>query len=345
MQKKKLPLGKLQIEHLDKLLQKYQTSDERIVVGAGIGRDAAVIDWGEKYLVAKTDPITFVTDEIGFYAVTINANDIVCTGGTPKWFLATLLLPENFSDEALVERIFDQIADRCKALQIGVIGGHTEVTHGIDRPIVVGQMLGEVPRERLVKAENIQVGDLVILTKGVAIEAVSILAREKSKEVEKKFGADFLARAKNFIHEPGISVWKDARVATRVAAVHGMHDPTEGGLLTGLYELTRAAQVSFEILPEKIPVFEETRRLCDYFGLDPLGVIASGALIIVTDPVDADVVVKALREEGIPAEIIGTVLPPGQGVIFRRGNEVEKAPNFESDELTRFFSSSSKKDK
>ncbi len=334
---KRLPLGKLQIEHLDRLLQKFKSADERIIVGAGIGRDAAVIDWGEKYLVAKTDPITFVTDEIGYYAVTINANDIVCTGGTPKWFMSALLLPEGFSDEALVHSIFDQIAATCEAHDIGVVGGHTEVTAGIDRPIVVGQMLGEVSRERLVRPEDIQIGDLVILTKGIAIEAVSIIAREKLKEVEQTFGKEFLEKARNFIHEPGISVWKEAEIATRVARIHGMHDPTEGGLLTGLYELTRAAKVSFEILPEKIAVLEEAQKLCEHFGLDPLGIIASGALIIVTDPVDADVVVKALQSEKIPANIIGTVLPPGQGVVFRRGNEIHKAPRFESDELTKIL--------
>ncbi len=339
MKGKKLPLGKLQIEHLDKLLQKFPVTDERVVVGAGIGRDAAVIDWGEKYLVAKTDPITFVTDEIGYYAVTINANDVVCTGGTPKWFMAALLLPENQSDSTLVDSVFEQIGRTCEALGIGVVGGHTEITTGIDRPIVVGQMLGEVPRDRLVRPENIQVGDLGILTKGIAIEAVSIIAREKSAEVEKAFGKEFLERARNFIHEPGISVWKEAETAVRVARIHGMHDPTEGGLLTGLYELTRAAKVSFEILPEKIAVLEEAQKLCEHFDLDPLGVIASGALIIVTDPVDADVVVKALEAENIRAEIIGTVLPPGQGVVFRRGNEVTPAPKFESDELTRIFSS------
>jgi len=333
----KLPIGKLQIEHLDKLLQKYSISDDRVIIGAGIGRDAAVIDWGDKYLVAKTDPITFVTDEIGFYAVTINANDIACTGGTPKWFMATLLLPENYADPEMVETIMSQISTTCEMLNIGLIGGHTEITTGIDRPIVVGQMLGEVRRDKLVRPENIQVGDLVILTKGIAIEAVSILAREREEEISKEFGEEFVKKAKNFLHEPGISVLKDAQIATRVAQIHGMHDPTEGGLLTGLYELTRAAKISLEILPEKIPILDAAGQLCDYFHLDPLGVIASGALIIVTDPVDADVVVKALEDEGISAEIIGTVLPPGKGVVFRRGNEAEKAPKFERDELMKVF--------
>ena len=337
MKTNKLPIGKLQIEHLDKLLQKYSMQDDRVIVGAGIGRDAAVIDWGEKYLVAKTDPITFVTDEIGFYAVTINANDIACTGGTPKWFMATLLLPEDQTDAEMVETIMSQISTTCEMLNIGLVGGHTEITTGIDRPIIVGQMLGEVQRNALVRPENIQVGDLVILTKGIAIEAVSILAREREEEISKKFGEEFLQEARNFLHEPGISVLRDAQIATRVAQIHGMHDPTEGGLLTGLYELTRAAKISLEILPDKIPVLDKAQKLCDHFQLNPLGVIASGALIIVADPVDADVVVKALGDEGISSEIIGTVLPPGKGVVFHRGNEIEKAPKFERDELVKVF--------
>ncbi|GBD93447.1 hydrogenase expression/formation protein HypE [bacterium BMS3Abin05] len=337
MKKNKLPIGKLQIEHLDRMLQKYQVPGDRVIVGAGIGKDAAVIDWGEKYLVAKTDPITFVTDEIGFYAVTINANDIACTGGTPKWFMAALLLPEGETGPELVDTIMNQISATCEAMGIGLVGGHTEITHGIDRPIVVGQMLGEVEREALVRPENIRVGDLIILTKGIAIEAVSIIAREKEAEVASVFGEEFLKKAANFLHEPGIGVLKEARIAARTAKIHGMHDPTEGGLMMGLHELARSAEVSLEILAGQIRVLEETQKLCGHFKLDPLGTIASGALIIVTDPVNADAVVKSLRQEAISAEIIGTVLPPGKGVLFRRGSDVRPAPWFERDELTKIF--------
>lgn len=337
-----LPLGKLPLEHLEELLKRYHVPGERVIIGAGIGQDAAVIDWGEKYLVAKTDPITFVTDEIGFYAVTINANDIACTGGLPKWFLATLLLPEGQSNDQMVESIFQQIANVCRDMNIGWVGGHTEITYGIDRPIVIGQMLGEVERDKLVRPTHVQIGDLVLLTKGIAIEAVSIIARERTEEVEQKFGTDFVKRAQNFLHDPGISVLKEAQIAVQVLAsqasrVHAFHDPTEGGLAMGFYELARASLVGLEILPERIPILPEARALCDYFHLDPMGVIASGALIIVVAPVDADVIVQSLRNAGIAAEIVGEVTPPGSGVMFRKGDQVWPMPNFERDELTKLF--------
>ena len=102
------PIGKLPAEDLTKLLRKYAPNDPRLVVGGSIGEDAAVIDMGDRYLVAKTDPITFATDEIGWYAVNINANDIACSGATPRWFLATLLLPEDATTPELVDTIFEQ---------------------------------------------------------------------------------------------------------------------------------------------------------------------------------------------------------------------------------------------
>ena len=104
--------------------------------------------------MAKTDPITFASAQIGWYAVNVNANDIACTGATPRWFLATLLLPENLTTAALVEDIFAQIDAACAQMNITVAGGHTEITAGLGRPIVVGHMLGEVTPERLVTTDG-----------------------------------------------------------------------------------------------------------------------------------------------------------------------------------------------
>jgi len=148
------PLGKLPAEHLARLLARYTPSDPRVVLGPGIGRDAAVISFGDRYLIAKTDPITFATDEIGWYAVHVNANDVACTGATARWFLATLLLPEGHAPPSLVDDIFDQIASACDELGVALVGGHTEITHGLDRPIVVGCMLGEVTPEKLVRPDR-----------------------------------------------------------------------------------------------------------------------------------------------------------------------------------------------
>jgi len=225
-----LAVGKLDMEFLTALLEQYaRTDDERVVVGPRVGEDALVIDFGDRFLVAKTDPITFATDEIGWYAVNVNANDIATTGAICRWFLATLLLPEGRTTKQLVETIFAQMSQACRSLDIALCGGHTEITYGLDRPIVVGQMLGEVEREALVTTDGMRVGDDLILTKGIAIEGTAIIAREKADALANKFRPDFIARCQGFLHDPGISVVADARLATAQARIHAMHDPTEGG--------------------------------------------------------------------------------------------------------------------
>ncbi|MBC7249864.1 MAG: hydrogenase expression protein [Anaerolineae bacterium] len=333
-----LPLGKLPAEDLADLLHRYARVDERVVVGPGIGVDATVIAFCDRLLVAKTDPITFATDEIGWYAVNVNANDVACLGATPRWFLATLLLPEGCTDRALAERIFAQMAAACRELGVSLCGGHTEITYGLERPIVVGQMLGEAARDALVVPGGAQAGDVVILTKGIAVEATAIIARERGAELAGCFAEEFLARCRDFLHRPGISVVRDAHIATACTRVHAMHDPTEGGLATGLWELAQAARVGLIVDQEQIPVLPETAALCAEFGLDPLGVIASGALLVVVAAEDGERVVNGLQEAGVAARIIGRVIEPGEGVLLRLpGGQTQAFPRFPRDEITRLF--------
>ncbi len=334
-----LPIGKLKMEFLADLLQRYGHVNERVVVGATMGEDAAVIDFGDRYLVAKTDPITFATDEIGWYVVNVNANDIATTGAKPHWFLATLLLPEQATTPEMVDDIFAQLSHACRDLGIALCGGHTEVTYGLERPIVVGHMLGEVERDQLVTTGGAQVGDDIVLTKGICVEGTAIIAREKADELRDQYPADFLARCRNFLHQPGISVMAEARLATEVARVHAMHDPTEGGLATGLHELAQASGIGLTVEAGAINILPETATLCAAYGLDPLGLIASGSLLIVLAPEDSRRVVERLQAEGIGARVIGRAVPRPQGVLLCDGGRTRPLPHFERDEIARLFES------
>ena len=176
-----MDIGKFPPSLLDRLLQKTGVTDPRVVLGPGLGEDAAVLDMGETLLVAKSDPITFATDRIGWYAVQVNANDIACTGGVPRWFLATLLVPERFTEDQ-AEELFTQVLDACNDIGVALVGGHSEVTQGIDRPLVAGTMLGEVARDRLVRTGGAQEGDSLVVTQGIAIEGTALLALERAQE-------------------------------------------------------------------------------------------------------------------------------------------------------------------
>lgn len=333
-----LPVGKLRAEMLQAVFNKLTPRDERVVVGPRIGEDAAVIEMGDRYLVATTDPITFATDEIGWYALQVNANDVAVRGARPRWFLATLLLPEGRTSEAAVEDLFAQLGRACEELEVSLVGGHTEVTHGLDRLIVVGTMLGEVPRDRLVTTGGARPGDAVLLTKGVPVEGAAIIAREKEAELlGRGVPPEVIGRAKGLLRRPGISVVPEALLASELAPIHAMHDPTEGGVATALWELATASGVGLSIERERIPVLAEGARLCGEFGLDPLGTIASGALLLTLAPADAAVVLHACAREGIDCAFIGQVVAREEGVTLVEAGQARPMPLFAQDEITKLF--------
>ncbi|MCC7263574.1 MAG: AIR synthase family protein [Candidatus Latescibacteria bacterium] len=332
------PPGKLPHGELARLLACYTDVHPRLVVPPGLGVDAAVIEMGDRYLVVKTDPITFATDEIGWYAVHVNANDIAAMGGEPRFFLATVLVPADQATPELIESIFRSIHEAARSLGVAVCGGHTEITPGISRPIVVGQMLGEVSPQGLVRPAGLQVGDALLLTKGMAIEATALIAREKGEELRRRgYGEPLLTRCRDFLHTPGISVVRDARLACHAGQVHALHDPTEGGVATGLMELATAAGVGLEIAADALYLAPESEQLCAEFGLDPMGVISSGALLIGCAAGDVDAICATLEREGIRAAQIGTVQPAEFGMQLRRGGVLEPLPSFAVDEITRIF--------
>lgn len=333
-----LPLGKIQYEQFASLLTKLGApSDPRVVVGPAIGGDAAVIEYPDRYLVAKTDPITFTAEDIGWYAVNVNANDIATTGATPKWFMATILLPEKKTTEDDANKIFTQIAEAAKTLNISVVGGHTEVTYELRRPIVVGSMLGEVTKNKLVKTSGAKPGDVIILTKGIVIEGTSIIAREKEQELRKKgYDGLFLDRCKNFLHRPGLSVVRDALLANE-SEVHAMHDPTEGGLYAGLYEIAYASNVGLLIQKKTIPVFPESARLCKEYHLDPFQTITSGTLLIVAPKISSDTIISSLNKNNINASVIGEVKDRAFGFKLSENGNYADMEFSAKDEITKIL--------
>jgi hydrogenase maturation factor len=337
-----LPIGKLPVSLLRAMLARFAKSrDPRLVIGPGIGLDAAAIDIGDRYLVAKTDPITFVSGEIGRYVLAINANDLATMGALPRWFLATVLLPAGAATEARVARLFAHLRAACRRLNVSLCGGHTEITDAVSRPVIVGCLLGECPKGRLITTAGARVGDAVLLTKGIPIEAVSILAREKADELRRRYSPRFAARCRRYLTDPGVSIVRDARIALATGGVHAMHDPTEGGLSTALYELAEAAGVGLRIDERAIRVLPEAARLCEAFGLNPLGAIASGALLICADAAYEKRLLRRFLKAGIHAARIGTVVPARQGVrIAADGGCGRPLPRFAVDEIARLLGGS-----
>lgn len=321
--------GKLPPDILTRLLSRTRT-DPSVIIGPAYGEDAAAVRFGGSVLVAAADPITFATERIGSYAVSVNANDIAVLGAVPRYFLATILLPEG-SAESDAESVFDEIEQACRAIDVTLIGGHTEITHTVSRTVVSGCMLGEAREESLIRTGGARVGDAVILAGGIAVEGTSILAREHLPGVDQ----DVIDRALRFLDDPGISVLRYARIAMEIGGVTAMHDPTEGGLATALRELASASGKGIRIDREAIPILPECQAICDALAIDPLGLIASGSLLLTANAGVSDKLIGAYSDEGVVASLVGWVDGEGKKIRFTDGGML---PSFERDEIARYYS-------
>ena len=334
-----LQAGKLSAKQLRELLTPLQRVDPRVIIGPQLGEDATVLDFGSKYLVVTTDPVTFATDRIGWYVVHVNANDIAVMGATPRWFFTTLLLPEQGTTFAMVDSIMTEIRQTCDEFGISVSGGHTEITTGLQRPIIVGQMIGEVDKKDLIRKTSLQVGDKILLTQGLAIEGTALLAREKRELLQSHLSAEQIDQAEQFLFNPGISVVKAARIATSSGDIHSMHDPTEGGLVAGLHELAVASGKGLRVFADRVPIFPETHAICRCLQIDPLRLIASGALLIGASAQTVEKVAAALKREGIPVGEIAEVVPANDGMQIESGGATLPLIPPDRDEIAKVFES------
>lgn len=318
--------GKVPPDSLSKIVfRRTGATNRRLLLGPALGEDAAIVRARGKLLVLTTDPITGAQENAGWLSVHVNANDIATRGAKPVWFLCCLLLPEHAGADVL-EQIMSQVDEAAREISVTVTGGHSEITPGLHRPIVVGSMVGEITSGRYVSTADAKPGDKVILTKTVGLEGTAILAHDLHEKLGRSLGDDIIRRAKAFSRQ--ISVVREAAIAMQTGGVHAMHDPTEGGVICGLWELGEASKTGLEVDGSRIAVAHETESVCDALGLDPLRVLSSGSLLIAARAGSADRIIKSLQRSGIAAAIVGEITKPEKGRIFikRDGARVRLEP-------------------
>ncbi len=287
------------------VLSRVGIRDPSVIVGPAIGEDSAIIDLGGFYLVAHSDPITGAVANIGWLSVHVAGNDVAVRGARPRWFLPVILLPEG-SPLDLVDSITAQIDDAVRELGSMVVGGHSEYTPGLDRPIISMTALGLVEKDKLVLTSGARAGDYVIMTKSVAVEGTSILAVDFEEELLRKgVPRRVIEEAKRYSRM--ISVVREALELAEGRYTTSMHDPTEGGLIGGLTEIAYASRKTIEVWEERIPIAEETAVICKALRVNPLKLISSGVLIATIPERNVEEAIRKLETIGVKATIIGRV--------------------------------------
>ncbi|MGQ4833401.1 MAG: AIR synthase family protein [Candidatus Asgardarchaeia archaeon] len=334
--------GKIPPEILEKIIfKKLGSPNENVILGPSIGEDTAIVKTRSNVIALTTDPITGAYKDLGRLVVNINANDIATRGMKPVFLLVTLLLPKDF-DETKLSVIVNQMDQEAKKLGITIVGGHTEYTPEIKNPIAVGFMLGEVIFDRFVTSGGAKPGDVLIMTKAAGIEGTAILA-EDCEDLLKKRGLtnEELTFAKKLKEQT--SVVKDGLLAMETGKVHAMHDPTEGGILGGIYEMAEASKLGIKVYKEKMKFYSVTLKMAKVLDIDPYYLISSGSMLIATSEKNAEYIISKLKSEGIDATVIGKFVKSDERVVIDESGKTRKIDWPKEDELWRALEACSAK--
>ncbi len=324
--------GKVSIDLLKSILLNINTNNNNpeVIQSPEIGVDCGVLDFKDEFVLVSADPITGATNNIGELVVDVNANDIYASNGIPVGIILTVLMPAKSTREEL-EKIMNDIHNKCKSMNITIVGGHTEVTDAVNRPVVSATILGKTKNRKLLKKQNIAENFDIVLTKNIATEGTNILASDCEKFLKENsvLSAEELQSAqdsKNFL-----SIEVDCRVAFEHDESIYLHDVTEGGVFGGLYEMFEHLDFGFEVEVEKIPVTDITLKICNAFKLDPYRLISSGNLLVVCE--NGEDLVKEYEKSGILARVIGRVTRGNEKIVIRKGDVREILEQPKGDEL------------
>lgn len=306
-------IGKIPPEILERIVMQPMTESrvkrKDVILRPKTGEDCSAIDLDGEYCVLSTDPITGAAADIGYLAVQINCNDIYSAGAEPVGVLLTVLLPLE-SEESLLEEMMAGALRAAEERNIEILGGHTEVTDAVAKPVISAAVIGKTRKKKLLSTGGAKAGQDIVMTKWAGTEGTAILAKEWEEGLSAYLTKEELLSAQGL--KTQLSVGKEAEIAFDYGAT-AMHDATEGGILGAVWEVAECSGLGVEVFAEAIPVKEETKKICKAMGIDYLGLISSGTMIIAVK--DGAGLAERLKEAGIEAAVIGRLTEGGRYLL------------------------------
>lgn len=312
-------IGKIPPEILERIVMNPMMASrvkrEDVLVRPATGEDCSAIDLGGEICILSTDPITGAAKDVGYLAVQINCNDIYSAGAEPMGVLLTVLLPPE-STEELLEEIMAGALRAAEERNIEILGGHTEVTDAVCKPLISAAVIGKTRGRKMICTGGAEAGQDVVMTKWAATEGTAILAKDWEEGLRAYLSEEELQEALDM--NRFLSVGKESEIAFQHGAT-AMHDATEGGILGAVWEVAECSGLGVEVFADAIPMKEVTKKICAAMGIDPLRLISSGTMIIGTE--NGEGLVNALQAEGIEAAVIGR-LTEGEKLLTQNGKTI-----------------------
>ena len=325
-----LKAGKLDSELLEKIVfNNIKFKRPEVLTRPGIGEDCAVVDFGSYECIMSTDPITAAISEIGRLSIHISCNDIASNGIEPLGIMLAVMLPVGTTEDQ-IEEMMRQAGEASSELGVEIIGGHTEITPAVNKPVIVSTAIGRGDKWASQHTENMNPGDYIMITKSAGLEGTGIIACDYEQQLQEILTEEEIQQAKSLLNQ--VSVVKEGVAAGKIGT-HGMHDVTEGGVLGAVWEMCQIAGTGAELWVDQVPVQPVTRKICDYFDIDYLRLISSGCMIIMVAPDKKEEMKQAMEAAGVEASYIGEIKSADNGICMKVREELIEIAPPASDEL------------
>lgn len=313
-----MEIGKLKTDLLEKyIFDELVSNREEVLMGGGTGLDNAVMDFGGDLIVASTDPITGASKNLGSLAINISVNDVSCQCADPVGVLMTLLIPPTAELDDLKEIVRDSTRT-ARELNVDIVGGHTEITDAVNKIVISTTVIGRVNKNKRPDLKSVKPGDVLAVSKYLGIEGSSIIAHEKD-QVKEILSQEEYEFAKSLSKE--ISVLRESKIAGKYSVKH-MHDITEGGIFGAVWETSKALGHGIRIYNDLIPLLDVTKKICDFYKINPMKLISSGSMLMVFDKEKFSEFQKEAEAKGIKVTKIGEINNESQAVVKYDDKEI-----------------------
>lgn len=313
-----MEIGKLKTDLLEKyIFNKLVSNRKEVIMGGGTGLDNAVMDFGGDLIVASTDPITGASKNLGSLAINISVNDVSCQCADPVGILMTLLIPPSANLNDLKE-IVDDATRTAAELNVDIVGGHTEVTDAVNKIVISTTVIGRANKKRRPDLKTVKAGDVLAVSKYLGIEGTSIIAHEKD-EIKSFLSEEEYELAISLSRD--LSVLKESKLAGKYGVKH-MHDITEGGLFGAVWETSKALGHGIKIFADALPLLDVTKKICDFYKINPMKLISSGSMLMVFDGEKFNDFKEEAEASGIKVTKVGVVNNEDQAVVKYEDREI-----------------------
>lgn len=298
---------------------------------AAVGRDAGFFTQEEATGVLAAASTVLAGEEAGLARVAVHRtlNSLAAAGGRPEAVTVQLMLPETAGSKAeepseqqekQLKNLLQEVLCACKEANVALTDGHTQVSSFVTEPVISATAIGSAPA--VATLEETVYGSDLVMTKSAGLAGAALLAKHYREILHRRYTYAFIDKAA--AREAEVSVLPEIEIVKQHGVRH-MHDVAEGGVFGAVWELCERLCAGVELDLKNIPICQDTVEICEFFDVNPYQLKGDGALLFLTH--DSATVLRALKEQGISACVIGHITNSNDRILLNEDETRYLEPN------------------